>query len=445
MIKYNKWTTGLLSGSLVASIFLAVPEAAAAVEPIEVSSEAAFVIDNETNKILLNQNGDASLYIASMTKMIPLYLVHEAIEAGTIAWDTPVPISDYALAISQNYELSNVPLRKDFTYTVKDLYEAMVVYSANGATIAVAELIAGSEPAFVDMMKEKLDAWGVTGHALYNTTGLPNHYAAELGNLYPNAPVDEENKMTARGIATVADHLLDDYPEVLEVAKIEDKVFMEGSGDEIHMMTYNLMLPNQPYARAGVDGLKTGTTDASGASFTGTALQDDMRVITVVIGAEDNDGRFGETARLMDFAFGNFEKVQIASSGDAVATEEDLTIAKGKEETVGLIYNEDIFVVTPKTEEERVVATELTLNSELLNADGLIEAPIEKGTTVGNVALSIEGDDLGYLDGSQNEATVAVERTVEKANFLVLAWRWVANTAANGWNSVTDFVGGFFS
>ena len=444
MIKYNKWTTGLLSGSLAASIFLAVPEAAAAVEPIEVSSEAAFVIDNETNKILLNQNGDASLYIASMTKMLPLYLVHEAVEAGTIAWDTPVPISSYALAISQNYELSNVPLRQDFTYTVKDLYEAMVIYSANGATIAVAELIAGTEPAFVDMMKEKLDAWGVTGYALYNTTGLPNYYAAELGNLYPDAPVDEENKMTARGIATVADHLLDDYPEILETTKIEDKVFMEGSGDEIHMMTYNLMLPNQPYARTGVDGLKTGTTDASGASFTGTALEGDMRVITVVIGAENNDSRFGETGRLMDFAFSNYEKVQIASNGDAVSTEEDLTVAKGKEETVGLVYNEDVFAVTPKTE-ERVIATELTLNSDLLNEDGLVEAPIEKGTTVGSVALVIEGDDLGYLDGSQNKATVAVEKTIEKANFLVLAWRWVANTTSNGWDSVTDFVGGFFN
>ena len=444
MIKYNKWTTGLLSGSLAASIFLAVPEAAAAVEPIEVSSEAAFVIDNETNKILLNQNGDASLYIASMTKMLPLYLVHEAVEAGTIAWDTPVPISSYALAISQNYELSNVPLRQDFTYTVKDLYEAMVIYSANGATIAVAELIAGTEPAFVDMMKEKLDAWGVTGYALYNTTGLPNHYAAELGNLYPDAPVDEENKMTARGIATVADYLLDDYPEILETTKIEDKVFMEGSGDEIHMMTYNLMLPNQPYARTGVDGLKTGTTDASGASFTGTALEGDMRVITVVIGAENNDSRFGETGRLMDFAFSNYEKVQITSNGDAVSTEEDLTVAKGKEETVGLVYNEDVFAVTPKTE-ERVIATELTLNSDLLNEDGLVEAPIEKGTTVGSVALVIEGDDLGYLDGSQNKATVAVEKTIEKANFLVLAWRWVANTTSNGWDSVTDFVGGFFN
>ena len=445
MIKYNKWTTGLLSGSLAASMFLAVPEAAAAVEPIEVSSEAAFVIDNETNKILLNQNGDASLYIASMTKMMPLYLVHEAIEAGTIAWDTPVPISNYALAISQNYELSNVPLRQDFTYTVKDLYEAMAIYSANGATIAVAELIGGSEPAFVDMMKEKLDAWGVTGYALYNTTGLPNHYAAELDNLYPDAPVNEENKMTARGIATVADHLLDDYPEILETTKIEDKVFMEGSGDEINMMTYNLMLPNQPYARTGVDGLKTGTTDASGASFTGTAVEGEMRVITVVIGAENNDIRFGETTRLMDFAFSNYEKVQIVSKGDAVSTEEDLTIAKGKEETVGMIYNEDIFVVTPKTEEERVIATELTLNSDLLNEDGLVEAPIEKGTTVGNIALSIEGDDLGYLDGSQSKATVAIKDTVEKANFFVLAWRWVANTASDGWNSVTDFVGGFFN
>lgn len=444
MIKYNKWTTGLLSGSLLASMLVAVPEAAAAVEPIKVSSEAAFVIDNETNKILLNQNGDEPLYIASMTKMLPLYLVHEAVESGKIDWDTPVPISDYALAISQNYELSNVPLRQDFTYTVKDLYEAMIIYSANGATIAVAELIGGSEPGFVDMMKEQLDEWGVTGYSLYNTTGLPNHYAAELDNLYPGAPVDEENQMTARGVATVADHLLDEYPEILDTAKIEDKVFMEGSGDEIHMKTYNLMLPNQPYAHTGVDGLKTGTTDASGASFTGTAVEGDMRVITVLIGAEDNATRFGETARMMDFAFDNYEHTQIASKGDAVKTEKPLAIAKGKEEEVGLIYNEDIFVVTEKTDEERKVTTELTLNKDLLNEDGQVEAPIEKGTTVGSVALSIEGDDLGYLDGSESKATVAVEKTVEKANVLVLAWRWIANTTADGWNAVTDFIGGFF-
>ncbi|MGP6147433.1 serine hydrolase [Jeotgalibaca sp. A122] len=445
MIKYNKWTIGLLSGTVLASTLVAVPEASAAVEPIKVSAEAAFVIDNETNKILLDQNGDESLYIASMTKMIPLYLVHEAVEAGTISWDTPVPVSEYAVAISQNYELSNVPLREDFTYTVKDLYEAMVIYSANGATIAVAELIGGTEHAFVDMMKAKLDEWGITGYSLFNTTGLPNHYADELGNLYPGAPVDEENKMTARGIATVADHLLDDYPEILETAKIEDKIFMEGSGDEIHMMTYNLMLPNQPYAHTGVDGLKTGTTDASGASFAGTAVEEDRRVITVVIGAEDNSVRFGETSRLMDFAFDNFEKVQIAAKGDAVKTEEPLAIAKGKEEEVGLVYSEDVFVVTPNTDEELKVETEMSLNPDLLNEDGQVEAPIEKGTTVGNVTLSIEGDDLGYLDGSLNEAAVAVERTVEKANVFVLAWRWIASTASQGWNTVTDFIGGFFN
>lgn len=444
MSKFNSWTIGLLSGSLLASTFAAVPKAAAAVEPISVSAEAAFVIDNETNKILLNQNGDESLYIASMTKMLPLYLIHEAVEAGTLNWDTVVPVSDYALAISQNYELSNVPLRQDFTYTVKDLYEAMLIYSANGATIAVAELIAGSEHAFVDMMKAQLDEWGVTGYALYNTTGLPNHYAAELDNLYPGAAVDEENKMTARGVAVVADHLLDEYPEVLDTAKLEEKIFMEGSGDEIKMMTYNLMLPGQPYAHAGVDGLKTGTTDASGASFTGTAVENDMRVISVVIGAEGNDKRFGETARMMDFAFDNFEKVQIAATGDAVETEEPLAVAKGKEEEVGLVYNEDVFVVVPKSDEERKMETELTLHADLLNEDGLVEAPIEKGTTVGEVAIAIEGDDLGYVDGSQTGAAVAVAETVEKANVLVLGWRWVANTVSDGWNSVTDFIGGFF-
>src|SRR5699024_4603956 len=141
-------------------------------------------------------------------------------------------ISDYAYSISQNYELSNVPLRQDFTYTVRDLYESMLVYSANGASIAMAELLGGSEPGFVDMMTAKLDEWGVTDYGIYNSSGLPNNYANEQGQLYPGAPVDTENHMTARGVATLADHLLDDYPEVLETTKLTDKTFMEGSGDE---------------------------------------------------------------------------------------------------------------------------------------------------------------------------------------------------------------------
>lgn len=440
----KKWAIGIVTTGMLGSTLFAT-RTVSAVEPISVSAEAAFVMDNGTNKVLLDQNGNEPLYIASMTKLLPIYLINQAVEEGTISWDTAVPISDYAKAISQNYELSNVPLRQDFDYTVKDLYEAMVIYSANGATIAVSELLAGSEPAFVDLMKKQLDEWGIEGYSLYNVTGLPNNYASELGNLYPDAPVNEENKLSARGVATVADHLLDDYPEVLETAKIQEKIFMEGSGDEVRMTTYNLMLPDQLYARPAVDGLKTGTTDASGASFTGTALENDMRVITVIIGAEDNLMRFGETGRLMNYAFTNFEKVQVGEKGMPIETEKPLTVDKGKQEEVDLIYSEDAYVVTATEEAERTITTELSLDSELLNEKGLIEAPIEKDTKVGEINISVEGEESDYIGDSSNQASVAVGSTIEKANAFVLAGRWITNTVSNGWNNMTEFISGFFN
>lgn len=440
----KKWTIGIVTTGMLGSTLFAT-KTVSAVEPISVSAEAAFVMDNGTNKVLLDQNGNEPLYIASMTKLLPIYLINQAVEEGTISWDTAVPISDYAKAISQNYELSNVPLRQDFDYTVKDLYEAMVIYSANGATIAVSELLAGSEPAFVDLMKKQLDEWGIEGYSLYNVTGLPNNYASELGNLYPDAPVNEENKLSARGVATVADHLLDDYPEVLETAKIQEKIFMEGSGDEVRMTTYNLMLPDQLYARPAVDGLKTGTTDASGASFTGTALENDMRVITVIIGAEDNLMRFGETGRLMNYAFTNFEKVQVGEKGMPVETEKPLTVDKGKQEEVDLIYSEDAYLVTATEEAERTIMTELSLDSEFLNEKGLIEAPIEKDTKVGEISISVEGEESDYIGDSSNQASVAVGSTVEKANAFIIAGRWITNTVSNGWNNMTEFISGFFN
>lgn len=438
----TKWTVRIAASTLLVGTLLPVPAAMAA-EAIAVDAKAAFVIDKETDKVLLNQNGDESLGIASMTKMLSVYLVLEAIAEGTITWDQPVPISEYALDISQDYELSNVPMRLDFTYTVRDLYEAALIYSANGATIALAELVAGSEPAFVDMMTAQLEEWGVKDYALYNVTGLPNEYADKYGQLYPGAPVDTENHMTARGVAVVADRLLEDFPEVLETTQLTDKVFMEGSGDEIPMTSYNHMLPNYPYFREGVDGLKTGTGDISGASFTGTATEGDMRIITVLVGADESSKRFTETDRMMDYVFNNFEKKQVLTSGTPVEQEGIVPIEKGKEDEVALLFNEDVSVILPR-DASGTFETSLTLNSELLNEDGNLEAPVEKGTEVGAVSLTLEEDTLGYLDGRTTEqANVAVAETVEKASFLALSWRWLSETVSGGWNTVTEFFSGF--
>lgn len=443
MIK--KWTIKLLTVGLMVSPFTAISEVAAAEAPIEVDAKAAFIIEPETNKVLFSQNPDESLGIASMTKLVSAYVILDAIEQGELSWDQKVTLSDYAQNISQNYELSNVPMRFDFDYTVKDLYEAMLIYSGNGAVIAIAETLAGSEQKFVDRMTAQLDEWGVENYSIYNSTGLPNSYANEHGQLYPGAPVDQENHMTARGVAIVADHLLNDYPEVLETTKITEKTFMEGSGDEVQMSTYNLMLPGEPYYRLGVDGLKTGTTDESGASFTGTAVEGDMRIITVLIGIENYDARFSETNRMMDYAFKNYEKVKIVEKDSVVESDPTIPITKGKEKEVGLVYSEDLTVVTNKTE-ERTVNADLNLKPELMNEDGLVEAPIEKGTEVGKMTISIEGDELGYLSGSKGEeVNVAIAETVEKANIFTIGWRWVSGAFISGWTTVTEFVSGFFS
>lgn len=440
----KKCTIGMLAAGILASGFTTVPKVNAAGEPIKVDAKAAFIIDNETDKILFSQNPDESLGIASMTKMVSAYIILDAIEKGDLSWEQEVPLSDYARDVSQDYELSNVPLRADFDYTVKDLYEAMFIYSGNGATIALAELVAGSEPKFVDLMKAQLDEWKVEDYAIYNSTGLPNNYANEAGQLYPGASIDSENHMTARGVAIVADHLLDNYPEVLETTKLVTKIFMEGSGDEIKMTSYNHMLPGMNEYRSGVDGLKTGTTDNSGASFTGTAVEGDMRIITVLIGTEDHEGRFSETNRMMDYAFKNFENIQLIEKGSIVESNSTIPIAKGKEQEVGLYYNEDLNVTVMKSG-ERNLETTLHLNSNLVNEDGKIEAPVEKDTEVGKVTVGIEEDDLGYLDGSKgNEVNVAIAETVEKANIVTIGWRMVSEAFMSGWTTVTEFISGFF-
>ena len=147
----------------------------------------------------------------------------------------------------------------------------------------------------------------------------------------------------------------------------------------------------------------------------------------------------------MDYAFSTFEKTTVATKGEAVSTQEPITVAKGKQTEVGLVYNEDLVTVTEKGAEELALTTVFTPAEESLNEDGEIEAPIEKGTEVGSVAVTVEGDEFGYLDGTTSEnVKVAVASSVEKANIFVRGGRVVGDLFGKAWQTVSDFVGGFF-
>ena len=216
------------------------PLQAKAEEGLNIEAESAILVDAETGKILYAKNPDMTLPPASMTKMMTEYLVLEAIESGDISWDTTTQISDYPYGISANTNFSGVGLRQNVDYTVRALYEAMAINSDNATTIALAELIAGSEGEFVKLMNQKAEEIGLpeSEYKFVNTTGLEN---SSLGENYPEGTdPDATNLLSARSSALLAYHLINDYPESLEISKIPQTEF-----DGHTIVNWNRMLPHE--------------------------------------------------------------------------------------------------------------------------------------------------------------------------------------------------------
>ncbi|ELZ8716611.1 D-alanyl-D-alanine carboxypeptidase [Listeria monocytogenes] len=434
----------IMAASLAVSGFLVSPKAAQAAEAPNVNANAAIAIEESTGKILYSKDADKLMGIASMTKMMDEYLLLEAIDKGQIKWDDKVTISEYAYKVSQDTSLSNVPLRLGEEYTVQELYEAMAIYSANGAAIAISEKITGSEKEFVDAMNKKADELNLGEHQFVNATGLNNEDLK--GGQQVGGPKDE-NKMTARGMAKLAKHLINDYPDVLKTASTTKKEFRKGTSDQIDMTNWNWLLPGLIYGRKGVDGLKTGTTDYAGMCLTATAVQDGMRVITVVLHAnggapgEHTSARFDETNKMLDYAFNNFKVKEVQKAGSKVKNPSTIAVDKGKEDTVGLVTKDAVKLVVPKNGNEPKLNTKVTMKEKT------IEAPVKKGTEVGKMEVSLkDGDKLGYVDGKQTETIdVLTASDVEKANWFMLSTQAVGSFFTGIGSYVSNGVQGWFN
>ncbi len=172
----------LVAAAALVLTSLGTPAMSVYADELELEAESVILVDAETGKILYAKDPDVALPPASMTKIMTEYLVWEAIENGDISWDTTTQISDYAYSISANGDFSGVGLTQQKDYTVKELYEAMAINSDNATSIALAELIAGSESEFVKLMNEKGEELGLQEYKFVNSTGLDNE---SLGDNYP--------------------------------------------------------------------------------------------------------------------------------------------------------------------------------------------------------------------------------------------------------------------
>lgn len=426
---------------LLSMIVISSPSASAETD-LGLTVDAAILIDADSGKILYEQNADTSLGIASMTKMMTEFILLDAIDAGTVTWEQEYRVTDYTYRMSQNRDLSNVPLRADGSYTIRELYEAMAIYSANAATVAIAESVAGTETEFLKLMNAKADELGLEGYKFVNSTGLNN---ADLFGMQPSGTgPEDENVMPAKSVAKLAYHLLKDHPEVLETSQITKKTFREGTDDAIEMSNWNFMLPGLVFEYEGVDGLKTGTTDFAGHCFTGTAERDGKRLIAVVMKAVDTTGvgsykaRFDATAKLFDYGFTQFSTQEILPANYVFKGNESLPVTKGKEGKVKIAVKEPISFMV-KSSEKDLYEPKLTLDKKEL------VAAVKKDTVVGQVSIErTEGEDYGFIDGTSIKADVVTTEAVKRASWISLMFQGIGNFFGSIWGGITDFVGGLF-
>ncbi len=274
---------------------------AATVGESYISSQGACVMDFETGEILYQHNGDVGRVPASMTKIMNVYCIYEALKKGEITLDTVVPISANVYSKSRNSIYQSVlPLYYNQTYTVDEMLDVIIVYSASGAAVAMAELIGGSEDAFVERMNKKAEEMGIYAR-YYDSCGIAS------------------NMISPIGMAHLARNIIRDYPDILLRSSKKSVAFHGG----VYKTTNHLL---DTYHYDGADGLKTGTTAAAGYCFCGTATRGGRRMISVTMSSASTGQRFTDTARLLDYGFS-----VMASRYDSVYFTDKRTFINGSE------------------------------------------------------------------------------------------------------------------
>lgn len=387
-------------------------------EAFKVPAKAAIAIDSKTGEILYEQNSQKVLPIASMTKMISCAVILDAIQDGTLNWDDMVTVNEPLAKLSVNPDLSNVPLIAGQKYSVRDLFNATIIQSANAAVMALADKVAGNQEKFVQLMRDKVKSWGIRDAHLITVSGLNNSYLE--GFRLKGTKNDDENKMSAKDMAIVSQHIVNDYPDYLAVSKQSTVMFAKGTQSETEMTNWNEMVAGQPVYTPGVDGLKTGTTEAAGACFAGTIKKNNWRIVTVVMnvegGVDNKPARFEATRDLMNHVYDTYEKKTIIKKGQTLDGFASVKVPEGKKTTLPVVSASNVEAIMKKKGAGKYTVTPVDQKDVL--------PPVKQGDVVGQYKIKID-DTLGYVSQKDTQYKVVAKEDDEKANLFVLMGRRV--------------------
>lgn len=324
-------------------------------DSLEVNAKAAVLMDASTGKVLWAKNEHESLYIASVTKIMPLLLFTEAIDSGKIKLTDSVTCSPEAAAKGG----SQIWLKDGETMTVDELMRAVAIASANDACCALGEYIAGSEEAFVGMMNKRAKELKMKNTHFDNCSGLDDD--------------TDTHKSSAYDIAVMSRELLKH-----ETIQKYSTVWMDSLRDgKTQLVNTNKLVRFYK----GTTGLKTGTTEKAGKCLSASAKRDSLHLIAVVLGCKTGDERFEGAKALLNYGFANYETAELKIDENLIT---DVNIIKGIERTVKPVFDKPEKVTLKKGEAEKISA-EISLTQEA-------EAPVEKKQVLGAIEFKVDGE-----------------------------------------------------
>ena len=347
--------------------------------PPSINADSYLLVDFDTGAVLVEHNADLQLPPASLTKLMTAYILAQEVDLGRLSLDDEVPVSRNAWSQNPVFNGSSLMwIEPGKPVTVAELERGIVISSGNDATVAIAEHIAGSEAAFVDLMNRYAQEMGLTGTHFENSHGLPH----------------PDHLSTARDLAVTAAAAIRDHPERYAVYKEQSYTY-----NDITQYNRNHLLREDD----SVDGLKTGYTSVAGYGLVASAKRDGMRLISVVMGSSSPSSRKAETRSLLNYGFRFFETQRSLNAGDVLS---DARVWKGRSQQVSLGVLEDVVLTLPRST--------ANLTTEIIVDDPLI-APLAVGDVVGRVMLSRAGELV-------TEVPLQTLDAVEPAGFFARLW-----------------------
>ncbi|MDR2752892.1 MAG: D-alanyl-D-alanine carboxypeptidase [Oscillospiraceae bacterium] len=364
MLWAKKWVRGIAAGVAIAAVLCSkvfALESALTSEstpPVQIAAKAAVLMDAATGKVLVQYHENDPLYPASVTKIMPLLLVAEALDSGKISFADPVT----ATAAAAGKGGSQIWLKEGETMTVEELVKAAVIGSANDACCALGDFLAGSEEAFVQQMNARAKELGMRNTHFVNCTGLDDDTTEHL--------------TTALDIAIMSRELLK-HNSVIKFATI----WMDSlRGGETLLVNTNRLVRFYE----GATGLKTGTTSKAGCCVSASAKRSGTHLIAVVMGSSNSDDRFETAKRLLNWGFANYATV---TPRIAPALLTPVRVRHGQTQYITPTAPQAMTILVPKGSEE-----ELRQSVELAPD---VEAPVETGQILGKIVLTLDGETLG--------------------------------------------------